>query len=71
METETNTPSTTRNVGAVTLSTTAAAALTTMACWILSLYGINPPLEVQGAFTTMIVFLAGWVVPSKRGKRSL
>lgn len=71
MSTEIEKPSTKRTVGPVTMSTTAAAAITTTACWILSLYGINPPLEVQGAFTTIIVFFAGFIVPSKRGKRSM
>lgn len=64
-------PSTIRTVGPVTISTTAAVGVTTIACWILSLYGINPPPEVQGAITGIIVFLAGWIVPSKRGKRSM
>lgn len=71
MNTETETPSTTRNIGPVTLTTTGAVAVTTIGVWILGLYGINPPPEVQGATTALIVFLAGWFVPSKRGKRSL
>lgn len=64
-------PSTTRTVGTVTVSTTAAVGVTTVAVWILTLYGIDMPVEVQGAVTGVIVFLAGWIIPSKRGKRSL
>lgn len=71
MSTEIDKPSTTRTVGPVTITTTAAAAVTTVGMWILSLYNVNPPLEVQGAITAIIVFCAGWIVPSKRGKRSM
>lgn len=71
MNTDTETPSTTRNIGPVTLTTTGAAAVTTIGVWILGLNGIEPPPEVQGAITAIVVFLCGWFVPSKRGKRSL
>lgn len=71
MSTEVDKPSTSRSVGPVTVTTTTAVALTTIACWILSLYGVNPPLEVQGAITAVVVFVSGLMVPSKRGKRSM
>lgn len=71
MNEELEKPSTTRTVGPVTVSTTTAVAVTTLACWILGLYGIETPVEVQGAITAVIVFFAGVIVPSKRGKRSL
>ena len=61
---------TSRGVGPVTLSTGAAAALTTCACWILEANGISVPTEVQGAFTVLTVFIAGALVPGKRGKRA-
>lgn len=71
MEITTESPTTSRGVGPVTVSTTAAAGVTTIAVWILSLYGLDVPPEVQGGFTMLIVFCAGFIVPSKRGKRSL
>lgn len=71
MSTEIEKPSSSRTVGPVTVTTTTAVAVTTIGMWILSLYDINPPIEVQGAITAVIVFISGWIVPSKRGKRSM
>lgn len=38
----------------------AAAAVTTVVCWVASLAGLDVPAEVQGAVTTILVFAAGW-----------
>lgn len=42
-----------------------AAAVTTMAAWLLSLAGVAVPAEVQGALTTVLVLAAGWLVTDK------
>ena len=54
---------TTRTIGTVTVTTATAAAVTTLAVWGASLAGVDVPTEVQGALTTLIVFIAGWLVP--------
>lgn len=70
--TDTEKTSTHRTIGPVTTSTVTAAAVTTVACWILNSNGIDVPGEIQGAITTILVGVAGWVtVPCKRGKRSM
>lgn len=48
---------------------TAAAAIVTILCWVLSLVGVLVPDYVQGAGTTVLVFIAGWLVPESSGKR--
>ena len=57
----------TRTIGKVTLSTSAAAAATTLIVWGAGLAGLDIPTEVQGALTTLIVFAAGWLVPGTDG----
>ncbi len=54
-----------RTVGPVTGAAAGAAALTTIIFWILTGFGIDAPGEVQGAVTTLLVIIAGWLVPSK------
>ena len=55
-----------RSVGPVTGATTAAAALTTVVLWVLNaVWGVELPAEVQGALTTLIVVIAGYLVPPK------
>ena len=54
-----------RNIGPVTGATAGAAALTTILFWVLTLFGVTAPNEVQGAVTTLIVVIAGWLVPPK------
>ena len=54
-----------KTVGAVTGATAGAAALTTIIFWLLTLLGVEAPNEVQGAVTTLIVVVAGWLVPPK------
>jgi hypothetical protein len=58
-----------RSVGPVTLATGGAAAATTVLCWVLKLFGIDVPGEVQGSITVLLVLAAGYAVrPSRRGK---
>lgn len=55
-----------RSVGPVTGAATAAAALTTVIFWIIeSIWAVEIPGEIQGAFTTLIVVVAGYLVPPK------
>ncbi|MGP9528131.1 hypothetical protein [Glutamicibacter sp. AOP5-A2-18] len=53
-----------RTIGPVTGATTAAAAVTTIVFYILGLLGIDAPGEVQGAVTTLLVIIAGYLVPT-------
>lgn len=55
-----------RTIGPVTGATTAAAAVTTIVFYLLGLAGIDAPGEVQGAVTTLLVILAGYLVPSAK-----
>lgn len=55
-----------RTVGPVTGAAAGAAALTTIIFWILTGFGIDAPGEVQGAVTTLLVVIAGWLVPAKK-----
>jgi hypothetical protein len=58
-----------RSVGPVTLATGGAAAATTILCWVLKLFGVDVPGEVQGSITVLLVLAAGYAVrPSRRGK---
>ena len=54
-----------RTVGPVTGAAAGAAALTTIIFWVLTGFGIGAPGEVQGAVTTLLVIIAGWLVPSQ------
>jgi len=40
---------------------TLAAALVTIIVWIATAAGVNVPVEVQGAITTILVFAAGYL----------
>ena len=41
-----------------------AAAVTTIIAWLLTLAGIALPNEVQGAITSILVFVAGYMTPA-------
>ena len=45
---------------------TIAAALVTIIVWVASAAGVDVPLEVQGAVTTIIVAIAGYLVTDPR-----
>ena len=49
-----------------------AAAVTTILAWLLTLLGVEVPNEVQGAITSVLVFVAGYMTPSEAsaGKHS-
>ena len=40
---------------------TLAAAIVTIIVWAASAAGVNVPVEVQGAITTILVFVAGYL----------
>lgn len=61
-----------RQIGKVTVTTGGAAAVTTIACWILNSLGVEVPAEVQGAITTLVVVIAGFLVPAEdKGRHEL
>jgi len=41
-----------------------AAAVTTVIAWLLTQAGITLPNEVQGAITSILVFVAGYMTPA-------
>lgn len=41
-----------------------AAAVTTILAWLLTLAGVEVPNEVQGAITSVLVFVAGYMTPA-------
>ena len=43
-----------------------AAAVTTVIAWLLTLAGLVLPNEVQGAITTILVFVAGYLTRADR-----
>lgn len=42
---------------------TIAAAVVTLAVWLVSLAGVSVPAEAQGAATVVLVALIGYLVP--------
>lgn len=58
-----------RSVGPVTTATTVAAAAVTVLCWIIGLVGLDVPAEIQGALTTVIVGVAGYLVKPRDAGR--
>ena len=56
-------------MGSISPKVTAAAvvaAVVTCLVWVASAAGIDVPLEVQGAITTILVFVAGYLVTDPR-----
>lgn len=49
------------NVSPKVLASTLAAALVTILVWAASAAGVDVPTEVQGAITTILVFVAGYL----------
>ena len=45
-----------------------AAAVTTLIAWLLTLAGLILPNEVQGAITTILVFVAGYLTSADAHK---
>jgi hypothetical protein len=41
-----------------------AAAVTTVIAWLVTFAGIELPNEVQGAITSILVFVAGYMTPA-------
>jgi Flp pilus assembly protein protease CpaA len=54
------------NISNKVTAATAAAALVTILIWIASLAGVDVPLEVAGALTTVLVAIAGYAVTDPR-----
>jgi len=54
------------NISPKVTAATIAAALVTIIVWVASAAGVNVPLEVQGAVTTILVAIAGYLVTDPR-----
>ena len=54
------------NISPQVTAATIAAALVTIIVWIASAAGVTVPLEVQGAVTTILVAIAGYLVTDPR-----
>lgn len=55
-----------RSVSPKVTAAAVAAAIVTCLVWVASAAGIDVPLEVQGAVTTILVFVAGYFVSDPR-----
>jgi hypothetical protein len=54
------------NISPKITAATIAAALVTILVWVASAAGVDVPLEVQGAVTTILVAIAGYLVTDPR-----
>lgn len=52
------------NVNPKVTAAVVAAAVTTVIAWLLTLAGVEVPNQVQGAITSILVFVAGYMTPS-------
>ena len=52
------------NVNPKVTAALVAAAVTTILAWLLTLLGVELPNEVQGAVTSVLVFVAGYLTPA-------
>jgi uncharacterized membrane protein YjjP (DUF1212 family) len=52
------------NVNPKVTAAVLAAAVTTLIAWLLTLAGIELPNQVQGAITSILVFVAGYMTPA-------
>lgn len=55
-----------RSVSPKVTAAAVAAAIVTCLVWVASAAGVDVPLEVQGAVTTILVFVAGYLVTDPR-----
>ena len=55
-----------RSVSPKVTAAAVAAAIVTCLVWVASAAGVDVPLEVQGAVTTILVFVAGYLVSDPR-----
>ena len=56
------------NVNPKVTAAVLAAAVTTIIAWLLKTAGIELPNEVQGAITTLLVFVAGYLTSADASK---
>lgn len=54
------------NISPKVTAATIAAAIVTIIVWVASAAGVTVPLEVQGAVTTILVAIAGYLVTDPR-----
>ena len=56
------------NVNPKVTAAVLAAAVTTIIAWLLKTAGLELPNEVQGAITTILVFVAGYLTSADGAK---
>ena len=56
------------NVNPKVTAAVLAAAVTTVIAWLLKTAGLELPNEVQGAITTILVFVAGYLTSADGAK---
>jgi Flp pilus assembly protein protease CpaA len=54
------------NISNKVTAATLASAIVAILVWVASAAGVDVPLEVQGAVTTILVFVAGYLVTDPR-----
>jgi len=52
------------NINPKVTAATVAGAATTIIVWLLTFAGIDMPVVVQGAITSILVFTAGYLTPA-------
>ena len=57
-----------RAVGPVTTASAAGTALSVVLVWVASLFGLEVPPLVAGAFALLLTIAGGLLVPSKGGR---
>lgn len=50
-----------KTISSKVVASTLAAAIVTILVWIATSAGVDVPVEVQGAVTTILVFVAGYL----------
>jgi uncharacterized membrane protein YjjP (DUF1212 family) len=56
------------NVNPKVTAAVLAAAVTTLIAWLLATAGVELPNQVQGAITTILVFVAGYLTSADGGE---
>ena len=57
------------NVNPKVTAAVLAAAVTTLIAWLLATAGVELPNQVQGAITTILVFVAGYLTSADTGAK--
>lgn len=61
---------TTRTISPKVVGGTVAAAASVIIVWLLSVVGVDVPEAVEGAFTVILTFVGGWLLPDPLRSRA-